>query len=241
MTENNARQPNVTPRYQKQENIIYARFGGDGLQVSSAEPKKGRKSKRSTSNWLEAIVSEHMDNQKFQRARSLLRARKIIKFEPEPFCASFLVQGTQLEPFELIITFVRSDNQELTPAQAAAYMEDKPVPTHWSCTCPDMGEMCSHVGASLFYLHEKLELDPEIAAILLDKHTTEQVAIPTQADFWKGSALPDIPPLKLKNSLLHGDPKLLSAVLKNLTDSAVESLTLRNELEEMYRRLIDLA
>ncbi|MDO4910512.1 MAG: SWIM zinc finger family protein [Corynebacterium sp.] len=225
-------------RYIRKENIIYARFGRDGLSASN--PEKKSKVTRTTFSAYEQLAVEQAGDRKFTRARTLVNTGKVIKFTPEPFLATFFVQGTQLDPFELIITFVPNEDQELTRAQTRAAMDDLPVPTQWNCTCPDTTDMCAHVAAALIYLREKMDSDPQVADILQDKHTLEPEPMPIEADFWLGAALPDIPSLPVKNSILHAEPKVIGHVLKNVTDSPAEAVVLRAELEEYLHRMIDL-
>lgn len=216
----------MAPKYQARDNIIYVRFGRDSVRPVDP-PVSSRRSPGSgaVKDWLAGFLGQYLDGQKYQRAVTDFRAHKIISWEHDRLYASFLLQGSQLDPFEITIDFMA---------------QSRLIASHWQCTCPDVSVMCRHVGTALMFFYERLSADPDLEESIRGYDVPKDVEHVSSADFYCGAVLPPIPEVSQQDSLAASDARVWGRVLKSFSETAVESLVFKNEYESIFQALKDM-
>lgn len=185
-----------TPQPQWGDNVISADFsrGRAGTSYSSTVPSRKpdpsaelpQDSDLSKDNWAATMVMRTVtsltDSGRLSRGRSVFRSKSLLHFDAELGLVTGMVQGTQLEPFEVqvkwrplsprqidYITGELDDHPEnlrlllagsrpSTDVSAVLFSVDQFV-SSW-CTCPDHSKFCKHRVALCYALAAKFSADP---------------------------------------------------------------------------------
>ncbi|HIW90114.1 MAG TPA: SWIM zinc finger family protein [Candidatus Corynebacterium avicola] len=185
-----------TPQPQWGDNVISADFsrGRAGTSyfstVSSRKPEPSAElpqdSDLSKDSWSATMVMRTVtsltDSGRLSRGRTVFRSRSLLHFDAELGLVTGMVQGTQLEPFEVQVKWrplsprqmdyitgelddhpenlrlLLSGSRPSTDVSAELFSVDQFV-SSW-CTCPDHSKFCKHRVALCYALAAKFSADP---------------------------------------------------------------------------------
>ncbi|PRQ12311.1 hypothetical protein C1Y63_01800 [Corynebacterium sp. 13CS0277] len=152
-----------------------------------------------------------------------------------------------------VVTMLLTDT---TPQDALDGVDTTPdIEMH--CSCPDFarGHVCKHLVALALQTRTLLEQQPErlfdlvylnipalqksADAIATQKLESSPDAAPSAEEFWSGGPLPAFPELSVRNSLDHGDMRLLRKAVHYVCFSRPEEFRVLEELSDLFDDLID--